>query len=208
MKSRTLTVLLLILVTIGCSPKRNPSDLLLGSGGSGAISLSENIGIYSAQYGTEVGHPDRNRSDPRRHNQNLIIALFILMPKDNEWVNSGGGSSGRPWYYRFFYSARWLSYLYEEFVKPDADGNIKANYIRKRFSWRFDGRKRIVTIKGVDYPFSVGSFVLVKLDQHLEPEVAVGTGSFDKLQIPQKHREIILKCLLSKKMGISHHCDR
>ncbi len=205
-KISLLTVLLLFLATSGCNPKRNPGDLLVGSRSSGPISISDTIGSYTALYGVEVGHPDSNRSDPARANKNLLLALFVLTPQDNNWNYSGGGSSGRPWYYRLFYSARWMDYFFTEFVIPEKSGNITENSERRQIAWKFDGRKRMITIAGKNYPFSDGDFVLVNLDKNWGPEVAVGKGSFDKLRISTKYRQLMSRCLLSIIEGVHNSC--
>ena len=197
---------LVILTTSGCNPKRNPGDLIIGSNSSGPISIGDAIGGYTALYGVEYGHTDLNRSAPAKANKNLLLALFILTPNLNDWIESGGGSIGRPWYYRTFYNARWMDYYSTEFVRRDKDGYFNESSERIEFIWKFDGRKRMLTIAGKDYSFSPGEKVLVSLSRDWEPEVAVGKNAFTKLRVSTKYRNIILRCFLSVSKDVHNRC--
>jgi len=197
-----LAVSLLLITLFGCDSKRNPGDLIVGSNSAGPVSVKHTSGTFTALYGVEVGHPNPERSDPSKHNENLLLALFVIPPQDNAWQFSGGGSSARPWYYRLFYSARWTFYPIVIFAKPYKNGNVSENSERRKFAWGFDGRNRLITIAGNKYPISVGEFVVVKLDKRWNPEVGIGEKSFEKMRILAETRKLITKCLLTLSKGI------
>ena len=198
-----ITALYSLLTLSGCNPERNPGDLLVGSTSSGILAAGNVTGSFTALYGTEIGHPDPNRSDPARANHNLLLVLFILTPQEKTWRFAGGGSDSSPWYYGLFYSARWLHYPRTIFIKPDNNGIISENTERRNISWEFDGRNRSISIAGSKYPISVGDFVIVKLNKHWIPEVGVAEASFDLMQIPPEARQLISQCLVPIKKGIN-----
>ena len=202
MKPFILVISLSLMMLSGCNPKRNPGDLIIGSNGTGLVSVKNLSGTFTALYGVEVGHPNAERSNLGGHNQNLLLALFVFPPQDNVWKYSGGGSSARPWYYRFFYSARWMHYPIVIFAKPDKDGNISENTERRKFVLEFDGRNRIITIAGNKYSITVGGFVVVKLDKHWNPEVGIDEQSVEKMNIPAETRKLISECLVTLRKGI------
>jgi len=202
MKPILLVISLSLITLSGCNPKRNPGDLIVGSNSTGLVSVKNLSGTYAALYGVEIGHPNPERSDPSKQNQNLLLALFVLPPQDNVWKYSGGGSSARPWYYRLFYSARWMYYPIVTFAKPDKNGNISENTERRKFTWGFDGRNRLITIAGNKYPITVGELVVVKLDKRWNPEVGIGEKSIEKMGIPVETRKFISECLVTLSIGM------
>jgi hypothetical protein len=201
----TLTISLVLLVLYGCNPNRNSGDLIVGSNAAGQIRTNATMATFTALYGIEVGHPDSKRSE------HLLVALFILLPEDDVWKYSGGGSIARPLYYRLFGHARWLFYPQTVFVAVDKSGHFSERSERSKVNWKFDGRDRSITIAGVRHPVSAGSFVIVKFDKKWDPEVGVGEQSFDKLRINLKTRLLLLECFEGARLGIgalTNACSR
>lgn len=203
MKPYLLAFSLPLIALLGCNSEWNPGDLIVGSNSAGPVSVKIDSGAFTALYGVEVGHPNPERSNSSKHTENLLLALFVIPPQDSAWRFAGGGSNARPWYYRLFYHARWMFYPILKFTKPYKKGVISENMEIREFSWRFDGRDRIITIAGDKYPIIAGEFVVVKLDKRWNPEVGIGEESFEKMNIPAETRELVARCLVTLNRGIA-----
>ena len=198
------TILYVPLLLSGCSPGINSGDLTVSASGSSAILSGPNNGYikYTAIYGSEHGHPDHRKSDISYGHSNLLVSLFILVPKDAVLYGVGGGNGDIPLYYQLIYNnTNWLLYPVSYFAKKKSNGTFDlAN--KKTFLWGFDGKKRTITIANNTYTISPGDYVIVKLDKHWNPIVGVGEESFEKLQISSVTRSKILKCYITIKKGI------
>ena len=178
-----------ILVSNGCNPQRNKGDLIVASGGSGPISNTKGLGATIRLYGIEREEPRVSYNRKRFR----FITLFVITPEGETWKYSGGGSAGRPFLLRLFYSARWIDYPIVHFAKPEANGDIKEKSERRDFKFEFNGRNRTIEIAGKVYPITVGDFVFVKLNSKWEPQVWIGAESLNSIPISVVTRKIIMK---------------
>jgi len=186
----------------GCNPQTSPGDLIVGSNASGVLSVKNTSRSFAALYGVETGHPDPDRSDPRKHTKNLLQALFVIPPEETAWIYAGGGSNARPWFYRLFYSARWMHYPIVFYTLPDQSGHFSENSEKREVTWEIDGRNRLIAIAGKKYPMTPGEFIVVKLDERWNPEVGIGEKSFDEMNIPAHTRNLISECMKTMNKGI------
>ena len=188
----------------GCHPTDNKGDLSVKASAGSSLKIGDDndkIAI-SIIYGSEYGHPDPRKSDIRSGHLNLLVSLYVFLPKGNDWEYVGGGTGENPLFPGLFYNHNnWLLNPFMMYAIRNNKG-IADLENKKTFSWGFDGKNRTIKIDNKKYPISAGDYVLVKLNSDWKPEVWVGEIGFNKLVISSDIRNKIIKCHEFLKEGI------